>query len=284
MDTDDYLKKLLGTVAATDDPLDRASQAHALVSDLAQVSSEASRLRREAIEGLIKSKVPQTRIADRLNISRARVSQLANSGPSPERALLSHDGGPVTVALGSKEDPRNSPESDMISRDATEAYDTIRDTLGGWGVTCTKEIVPAPGIVDLNRDRLIVLGSPKVLPTVGQIMASDQRLSFGEDKTGRYLIDHHTGTVCRSPQDDGEPADCAYIGRLPRPDGQGSFLYLAGIHAAGTNGAARYLVDNAPELYKTAKDKLFSLLVRCTYESRERSITHVEAVTDTYLR
>ena len=41
------------------------------------------------------------------------------------------------------------------------------------------------------------------------------------------------------------------MGRLPRPDGKGTFLYLAGLHAPGTLGAASYVVNNLADLGRT---------------------------------
>lgn len=274
----------LAQIPEIPDALERAYRAHSLVTRLADISSEASRLRREAIETLSNEGVSFSDIASKLELTRARVGQLARSGPNPERALFSPDGGPVTIALGSKNTPVGDQPSDMISRDASEAYDVLRDALEHYDIRCDREIVPAPGLIDLNRDRLITMGSPKVLPIVGQIMGADPNFAFGADDSDRYLIELDSGTIHRSPQDDGESADNAYIGRLPRPDNRGFFLYIAGIHAAGTHGAARYLVDNATEIYKTVKDKPFSLLVRSHYESRERTITSAEALTDIRIR
>lgn len=267
------------------DALTRAIEAHARVGEHTQKASEASRQRREAIEILISSGMQQVDIAEHLGISRVRVSQLLRSGPSPERALFSADGGPVTVALGSKlAQVGDGNANAMISGDAAEAYDTIRTALDQWKVECSREVVPAPGLVDLNRDRLIVLGSPKVLPTVGQIMESDPNIAFGADAHGRYLVERADGNCHRSPQDEGKHTDYAYVGRLPRPDGRGHFLWIAGIHAAGTHGAARYLVDNAPELYKTVKDKLFSVLVATNFDPNTRSITSTAALTKIFIR
>src|SRR5699024_10931794 len=99
----------------------------------------------------------------------SRITRIVGTGTPPERALFS-DGGPVTVALGSKVAEVAGKPSDMISRDAAEAYDALRAAMDGYGLTCTREVVPAPGLVDLNRPNLIVLGSPKVLPAVGQIL------------------------------------------------------------------------------------------------------------------
>jgi len=281
----DIHKQAAADVARIDNPLERAAKAHELVTSLFEASGEASRVRREAIEELTRtSGMTNTEVGKRLGLTRSRVSQLLSSGPSPERALLSHDGGAVTIALGSKVQEVGGSPSDMISRDATEAYEVVRDALDSYGVKSAKEIVPAPGLVQLNRDRLIVMGSPKVLPTVGEILGSDPNVAFGEDDQGRHLIEKRSGTIHRSPQDDGATSDYAYIGRLPRPDGAGSFLYLAGIHAAGTHGAARYLVDNAPELHKQVKDKLFSLIIRADYESRERTISNTKAVSSVFIR
>lgn len=275
----------LATIANITDPLERALRAHTLVGRLAEIAGEASRLRREAVETLVEQDMPQGRIAATLGISRARVSQLLRSGPSPERALLSHDGGPVVVAIGSKRAQFGDGEpSDMISKDAARAYDVLRDALNGWSVACSQDVVPAGTAPDLNRERLIVLGSPKVLFTVGQIGESDPNIVFGQDELGRCLVERGSGTHHYSPQDTGEHADLAYVGRLPRPDMRGSFLWLAGIHAPGTHGAARYVVDHAPELYRTVKDKLFSVIVRVTYDPDTRAIVAVEPATDTYTR
>lgn len=56
-----------------------------------------------------------------------------------------------------------------------------------------------------------------------------------------YMVNHHTGEVYRSPSDSGEPIDYGYLGRLSRPDGRGTFQYLAGIHAMGNLGGGPVL-------------------------------------------
>lgn len=265
----------------------RAREAGQLIERVSMVSNELSRLRREAIEELLDGGMTKAQVARELGLDPSRISRIVRSGIPPERALLSSDGGPVTVALGSKlAQVGDGRPNDMISRDAAEAYDTLRAALEHYGVGCSREIVPAPGLIELNRERLIVLGSPKVLPIVGQIMASDPHFAFDVDATGRHLVEMGDEPVIhRSPQDRGEPGDVAYIGRLPRPDGRGTFLYLAGIHAAGTHGAARYLVDHVAELYSTVRDRLFSLLVAVTYRSTsDHTIVETRALTTTHLR
>jgi hypothetical protein len=70
--------------------------------------------------------------------------------------------------------------------------------------------------------------------------------------------------------DSGEAADYAYIGRLPRPDGLGTFLYLAGTHAPGTLGAAHFVADCIVELYREVKNRRFSVLAVCHYDPNDR--------------
>lgn len=264
----------------------RAVAADRLYGEIQERASEVARLRREAIEEILASGGSKAQVARLLGKHPTRVGRIVSSSPAPERAVLSPDGGPVTVALGSKVSEVGGKPSDMISRDAAEAFDALRTAIDGYGLSCSREVVPAPGLVNLNRDNLVVLGSPKVLPIIGQILASDPNLGFNTDDVGRHLVDWTTGEIYRSPQDSGEATDYAYIGRLPRPDGHGYFLYIAGLHAAGTHGAARWMVENLAELYHEVRNKPFSLLTWATYDDgdRERSITNTGALTTTYLR
>ncbi len=265
--------------------LDRAIAADQLHAEVTEFQSEVARHRREALEQAISEGYTKSDLGRALGKHHSRIGRILSSSPAPERAVLSPDGSEVTVSLGSKESDVGGKPSDMISRDAAEAYDTIKAACDGFGLSCAREVVPSPGLVDLNRGSLVVMGSPKVLPMIKQILASDQHVRFAEDERGRFLFDQSTGTEYRSPQDNGGAGDYAYLGRLPRPDGQGNFLYLAGIHAAGTHGVAKHLVDNLAEIYHEARAKPFSMVVRCDYDNgRDRGITSTEAATEMYVR
>ncbi len=266
--------------------LDRAIAADRLYTQVTEYSSEIARLRREAIEQALNEGHRKVDVARALDLHPTRVGRIVSAGPAPERAVLSPDGTGVKVALGSKESDVGGKPSDMISRDAAEAYDTIRAAAEGFGLSCTREVVAAPGLVELNRAALVVMGSPKVLPLIGQVLASDSNYGFDSDEDGRYLIDHVTDEIYRSPQDTGTHADYGYLGRLPRPDGHGTFLYIAGIHAAGTHGAAKYLIENLADIYQTVRQKPFSVLVRCDYDgdNRERGITGAAAASEIRVR
>lgn len=267
-------------VRALNDPADRARRYNDLVNKAQELSSEAARGRREAIEELKKQGKPQREIASMLGVSPSRVSRLLSTAPNIERALLG--AGPVTIAVGGKQETGRSNPSIVVSKEANRAYAALRTMCVDYGLGVAQddvEIVPPPGIVQLNRDDLIVLTSPRLLPIVGQTLDADDHLGFTLTDEGWHVIDRDKATMYRSPSDRGEPADYGYLGRLPRPDGRGTFLYIAGIHAMGTLGAVQFLADNIEKIYQEAKTKRWSVLIRCTYDPADRSITTTEAIT-----
>ena len=171
----------------------------------------------------------------------------------------------------------------MVSSESFGGYEVLAGLARSVGLDATYEVVPPPGHVHLNRANLSVLAGPRLLPFLDQVLEADRHLGFLRDEHGWYLIDKDTGTQYRSPIDDGDPRDYAYLGRLPRPDGNGTFLYLAGIHAPGNLGAAQYVADNLPELHRELKARRFSTLICCKFDPRDRKqILSAERVTPLY--
>jgi len=82
--------------------------------------------------------------------------------------------------------------------------------------------------------------------------------------------------------DHGESSDYAYLGRLPRLDGKGGFLYLAGIHAAGEAGTIHYLCEHMAEVYREVKTRRFSTIIRCSFDPATQQIKESERVTPLY--
>lgn len=262
------------------DATTRAIRATELAAYHQDVVAELSRIRREALNELVAEGKTHRELGLLLGVTPARIGQLlsSSSGPKPERALLGT--GALTIAVGGKpEGPRTNP-STVMSVEATKARDLIADAAVCLEFTVTHETVDPPGMVNLNRLNLIVLGSPRLLPFVAQVLEADSNLGFGSGAQGWYLT--AGDTIYRSPIDHGEPADYAYIGRLPRPDSKGTFLYLAGIHAMGTLGAAAYLTGNIAELYQQVKNKRWSVLIECRYDPDTRVILSTESITPIY--
>ncbi|WUR62259.1 sigma-70 family RNA polymerase sigma factor [Micromonospora chokoriensis] len=267
-------------LADIQDPSDRARKASDLIDEHQAAVNELSRLRREALDEMVSQGMTHAQIAQVVGMTRARVGQLLSSGPRPERAMLGS--GPLTVAVGGKFEAGKADPYAVVSAEMLAAYEKLSNLARGLGLKTEYEVVPPPGMVDLNRTNLVVVGSPRILPFVGQVLASDPKLGFGSDDDGVYLVNRQTGEEFRSPSDNGEPVDYGYLGRLPRPDGRGTFLYLAGIHAMGTLGVAQYLEDHLDELYRDVKNRRFSLLVACTYDPKKRAVKKVDALTPIY--
>ncbi|GAA1423028.1 sigma factor-like helix-turn-helix DNA-binding protein [Catellatospora coxensis] len=262
--------------------LERAQSINERIDDHQTAIAELSAERRECLEELIAAGMTQIQIANALGMSRGRISQLMSAGVRPERAFFGT--GKVTVAIGGKLETGRADGKPLVvaSGEAFGAYERLADLLRTLGLDSESEIVPPPGLLQLNRPNLVVLTSPRLLPFVGQVLDSDPHLAFTSDDRGWYLVDKTTNTEYRSPSDGGEPVDYAYLGRLPRPDGKGTFLYLAGIHAPGTAGAVHHVETHLPELYRDVKNRRWSMIVATRFDPATRKTVDTSAVTPTY--
>src|ERR1043165_8291797 len=254
-------------VAGVSDPIERAQEAGTLIDVHQEAIAGLSKLRREAIEQALATGLTQTQIASRLDMTRGRVSQLLQAGLKAERAF--YGTGALTVAIGAKREVNRKDPSDVLSAESFTAFELLGESARRVGFDATYEVVPAPGNVHLNRPNLIVLTNPRLLPFLSQVMEADPHIRYVQDSDDGswYLVDVTAGKEYRSPRDEGDLADFGYVGRLPRPDGKGTFLYLAGLHAPGTLGAAQYVVGNLGHLYRELKNRRFSTIVRYEFES-----------------
>lgn len=210
------------------------------------------------------------------------VKQIIEGGTHPESAILGV--GKLTVAVGAKVEAGRSDPSRMLSVEALAAYDIFANLAASYEMEVVREPVPPPGIVDLNRSNLVLFTSPRLVPIVQMVLAADDHLEFVQGTTGWYLRDKSTDKTFKSPNGNAG-RDYAYIGRLPRPDGKGTFLYLAGIHAMGTLGAARWFADNITDLYKLLKPKTtarWSVLIETVYDPDTREIAEINPVSPIY--
>jgi hypothetical protein len=265
-------------LAAVDDAAERALRAGELIDEHQSAIGELSRIRREAIEELVAAGKSQTEVAKLIGMTRSRVGQLLSSGPQPERAFLGT--GTLTVAIGGKIEADKEDPGVVVSEGGFAAFERLAKLAQSLGLKAESEIIPPQGIVNLNRPNLVVVCGPRLSPIVAQVLESDPHLQFAKDDDGWYLKSA-TGDMYRSPADTGENSDIAYIGRLRRPDGKGTFLYMAGIHAAGTAGAAHYIEHNLVDLYGEVKTRGFSTLIRADY-SQGLAITDSKQITSTF--
>lgn len=274
---EDNHKAALTEIAETADLLERARLAGTFMETCTAAMTEAGEIRRDAIQGLLDAGYRRSQLATELGLGGPRITQiLRDSAYGAERRFF--DPGPVIVALGGKR-AEEKPEP-VVSTDIFAAYETLQALAAQYRHTATYEVIEPPGhLLHLNRPGLIVLGSPRLLPFTGQIVDADPHHGFKVDDGGWYLVDRSSGDEYRAPLRGDQHTDYAYVGRLPRPDGRGTWLYLAGIHGPGTRGAAQWLTEHLSEVYRAVKNGRFSLLV-AVHTGRGKKITHTEAITD----
>ncbi|PIM70477.1 transcriptional regulator [Streptomyces sp. JV178] len=270
-------------VSGISDPVDRAKAAIDLMARYQSRVNELSRIRREAIEEAQAAGMTQAEIATRLGVSRGRVGQLASAGPPPERAFFGTD--MVTVSVAGMYEAGKGPDqnpSEVITREDLNNFEHLRKLVVGMKLDAQYEVIPPTGIVNLNRDNHVVICGPRRSPIVAQVLEGDDSLRFAKD-TAWHLVDQVAGKVYRSPFDeDGADGDVGYLGRLPRLDGKGTFLYIAGIHAIGASGVVHYLENNLAELYREVRTRRFSTLISCRYDPQTLEVLESRRVTPLY--
>jgi hypothetical protein len=261
------------------DPVARAREATKLLGEYQAAVTELSRIRREAFDDLRRQGYSQTDVARMVGLSRGRIGQLNAAGPLPERAFFG-DNDLTAIVAQKQEGGRGRP---VVAAETLAALSRLQALAATMSLGVRVESISPPGTVDLNRDNLMVLGGPRVLPIVGTLMEADPYLRFLQRPDGRwYLRDLHAEQDFESPQDAGENRDYGYLGRLQRPDGNGSLLIAAGIHPIGLQGAIALLETDLPELYETVRGANFSLMVECTYDPTTLSVTKASRVTPVY--
>lgn len=252
------------------DPAGRVRSATALIDGLAADSAKASSIRLEALAEMQAAGLSQTDISRATGMSRARISQVMKATPPAGQALLAPDAGPLTICVIEKREAERGHAA--ITGSTMTAMRKLADLAASYDIRAEVEHVPAPGVIDLNRPNLAVLIGPRSSALVAQAISADPAVKWRPDPRGDwYFTDTRTGTEYHSQFDrtwdlaHGEPRVCyAHIGRVRRPDGEGSWLCLAGEHAPGVAGAAEVVCRDVTALWEQAHRALWSAVVRVT--------------------
>jgi len=112
---------------------------------------------------------------------------------------------------------------------------------------------------------------------------TDPAIRWEHGTSGWGPRDTETGILHRSGLGDpASPHDVAYLGRLPRPDGNGAILALAGIHPQGSLGVARLLATDISVLWGQAADGRFSAIVGTDYDPATHEPVQTELLSPLY--
>jgi hypothetical protein len=268
-------------LAEIESDADRARAASKLLAELQTGISEASRLRRESIARLREQGHSLADIADIIGVSRARIAQLRQAGPPPERAFLGSE--TLTVAIPLKRESQYGRPA--VAQEDFAAFNALADLARDLQLGAEVEYIQLGGNVDLNRDNLVVICGPRISPLIAEVLKSDPVLQFERDDSGWFLTDQRTGHTYHSPSDNPalRPGDVAYLSRQARPDGNGSFILLTGIHAVGSNGVIHYLTRELADLYEQIGTRRFSTLIASEFDPATRTITSSRRITPLYL-
>lgn len=268
----------LDRLKSIDDPMQQFIQSGDVLASLDAAITEVGDIRRAALDRLRRDGMTLAEISAAVGLSVARLSQLGAPRRRPERVLLSA-GDTVHVVLPVEQAAYpEGPQRPVVHESDIAFQHDIERLAHEFGLATETEHLPSGEFVDLNRDGLVITCGPRQSPWLTQILASDTAYGFEKDDESWYLFDKSSGEKFRSPRHVGANGDLAYLGTLPRPDGKGTWLYCAGIHAPGSRGGALYLAENIAKLYRETRGHLWSCLVRCDYDPQTQEISNAELV------
>jgi hypothetical protein len=271
----------INSVRRIEDPVERARVAGELGARHTSLGNVLYRIRREALLHMRnKLGMKNALISELTGFTPQRVSQLLNTGMPVEGAFLGD--GPITVVMARKPGADQRGSGRLVAQEDHTAYAQLATLATDMRMDIHSEVVDPPCIVNLNRPNLIVMTGPRLASNINDILNRDPYIRFEQDDKGWHLIDIETGTVYRSPMDVGKNTDFAWFGRILRPDRQGTFLCLTGIHAMGESGVVHLLINELPDLYAEVGLKPFSSIVSCRFDEATLKVTNSQRVTSLY--
>lgn len=251
-------------IAAIEDPFQLLRVATERLSAAQQEVAELSLLRRRVVQDLHAQGLSYAQIAKEAGLTRGRIHQIRHAGPAPEGAFLGR--GTVTVVTPLRFDAATSRS--VVTLDDMRAGKRLEDLARSFGLDVITDNVTVDGEIDLNRSGLLVICGPRMSPAMRGIYDRDPVIRWDRDDKGWFLQDTRAGTVYRSGSqgESRQPTDSAYLGRLPRPDGKGTIIAIAGIHPSGSLGVIQFLVHEMATLWTQVEDRRFSAVVAVEYD------------------
>lgn len=260
------------------DPLRRGRRATDLLTVYQQRAAELARLRRAAIEEAHSVHgMSYTEIATALGITKGRITQIRGSAPRPERALFGI--GPVSIGIPYRYQTTDR-ERPLIAAEDAQTGEELERLLSTLALAVTRYQIEPSRQNTPHGDTLVVCG-PKSAPIGASLLARDPVLRMIE-ADGRWWLEHQeTHQRIGSPTDDHpkRPIDVAYLAR--HKETERVITHIAGIHAIGSLGVAKFLTTHAGELWQQVDDASYSLVIRTTYNGL--TITDSELAAGPYI-
>jgi hypothetical protein len=278
---DDSLPAEIERLAALEDPYALLQAVTKRMAEAQREVTELARLRRRVIQQLQAQGRSYAQIAEAAGLSRGRIHQLRHRGPASEGAFLGVGG--VIIATPLKQEARDARP--VVAVEDFTAAQRLADLARTLQLDVEFDHVSLDGGVDLNRSNLIVICGPRLSDVVAGVLAQDPVIRFERAADGPWTLhDQAADKHYRSGSDSNPPRswDVAYLGRLPRPDGQGLVMIFTGIHPAGTLGVVHLITTEITSLYEQVGAGQFSTLVGVDYEPDANEPVNVRLLTPLY--
>jgi hypothetical protein len=266
---------------ALEDPYALLQEVTKRMAEAQREVTELARLRRRVINQLQAQGRSYAQIAQAAGLSRGRIHQLRHRGPAPEGSFLGVGG--IVIATPLKQEARNARP--VVAVEDFTAAQRLADLARTMQLDVEFDQVPLDGGIDLNRPNLIVICGPRLSDVVAGVLAQDPFIQFERAADGPWTLhDRTTDKRYRSGSDSSPPRswDVAYLGRLPRPDGEGLVMMFTGIHPPGTLGVVRLITTEISSLYEQVGAGRFSTLVGVEYEPDTNEPVNVQLLTPLY--
>lgn len=228
-----------------------------------QRATELARLRKAAIEEAHRDGLSYSVIADRLGITKGRISQIRSSAPAPERAF--YGVGPVAIGIPRRfgfEEGRERPFFDANDQATQEAVEV---TLSRLSMATSRFAIDPDRSEPPSGDAVIICG-PKSAPLGRSLLDEDRVLDFEHVDEAWWITDALTGQRHRSPyQLDGLiRTDVGYFSR--RMSAGRVIVHIAGFTSIGSLGVAHWLDQHLVEVFDPAA-VFTSGVVECNFDS-----------------
>jgi hypothetical protein len=271
----------LERIAQIEDPYELLRAATKRLAEAQQEVTELARLRRRLIQDLHAQGMSYAQIAQTAGLSRGRIHQIRHTGPAPEGAFLGT--GEVTVVTPLRPDP--SSDRTYVALDDLTTGKRLEELARTFDLSVNYDHVALDGSIDLDRPGLLVICGPRMSDAMRTAYDKDPVIEWERDDVGWLLRDKRTGQEFRSGQEDdpARPFDIGYLGRLPRPDGNGSILAIAGAHPEGSLGVVHLLTTDIGSLWGKVAEGRFSVVVGTEYDPDTHEPLRTELLTPVYL-
>jgi len=252
-------------IARITDPYELLRAATERLADAQQEVTELARLRRRLIQDLHAQGLSYAQIGEAAGLSRGRIHQIRHTGPAPEGAFLGT--GAITIATPLKREERGGRP--VVAVEDVAAAGRLEALARTFGLDVSTVHVPLGGDIDLNQPGLVVICGPRLSAVMGQAYDADPVIRWEQTGAGAWALrDVRSGELFVSGMDDGSrrSQDVAYLGRLPRPDGNGTFLAFTGVHPPGTLGVVALLTSDIGTLWGQVGAEPFSVVIGVDYD------------------